>query len=182
MSVPAVRLLPYAVAGGAHNMAADEVLLEAALAGVASLRFYGWTEATVSLGYFQPERVRLHDDPAAARLTRSLGARALAVGEHVAFGPNEYEPGTPVGDALIAHELAHVVQQGAAGGPAAIARLVDGRTPGGASNLRPMVVIRSSNRTRRSLMRPSIISSRPKRMTVKKILRKRRKRMVEPGD
>lgn len=35
-------------------MAADEALLRSAIAGVASLRFYGWTEATVSLGYFQP--------------------------------------------------------------------------------------------------------------------------------
>jgi lipoate-protein ligase A len=60
------RLLPYAVAGGAHNMAADEVLLEAAAAGVASLRLYGWTTATVSLGYFQPERVRLPDERLAA--------------------------------------------------------------------------------------------------------------------
>jgi lipoate-protein ligase A len=58
---PACRLLPYAVADGPHNMAADEVLLEAARAGVASLRFYGWTPATVSLGYFQPERVRRAD-------------------------------------------------------------------------------------------------------------------------
>jgi lipoate-protein ligase A len=57
-----MRLLPYAVADGPHNMAADEVLLEAAVAGVASLRFYGWDTATVSLGYFQPERVRLDDD------------------------------------------------------------------------------------------------------------------------
>lgn len=55
------RLLPYAVADGPHNMAADEVLLEAAAAGIASLRFYGWSEATLSLGYFQPERVR-HTD------------------------------------------------------------------------------------------------------------------------
>jgi hypothetical protein len=30
----------------------------------------------------------------------------------VAFGSGEYQPGTPVGDALLAHELAHVVQQG----------------------------------------------------------------------
>ena len=59
---PVCRLLPYAVADGPHNMAADEVLLESALAGVASLRFYGWTTATVSLGYFQPERVRLEDE------------------------------------------------------------------------------------------------------------------------
>ena len=57
-----MRLLPYAVADGPHNRAADEVLLEAAVAGVASLRFYGWTTATVSLGYFQPERVRLEDE------------------------------------------------------------------------------------------------------------------------
>src|SRR5262245_11340430 len=43
-------------------MAADETLLEAALRGAASLRFYGWTEATLSLGYFQPERLRRGDD------------------------------------------------------------------------------------------------------------------------
>ena len=43
-------------------MAADEVLLESAAAGVASLRFYGWPEATLTLGYFQPERGRLTDD------------------------------------------------------------------------------------------------------------------------
>ena len=49
-----LRLFPYQVADGPHNMAADEVLLEAAVAGVASLRFYGWSEPTVSLGYFQP--------------------------------------------------------------------------------------------------------------------------------
>lgn len=55
--------------------------------------------------------VRVHDDPAAGRLTESLGARAMAVGEHVAFAPGEYQPGTPVGDALLAHELAHVAQQ-----------------------------------------------------------------------
>jgi lipoate-protein ligase A len=40
-------------------MAADEALLEtAASRGVASLRFYGWTEPTVSLGYFQPAEAR----------------------------------------------------------------------------------------------------------------------------
>ena len=52
------RLLSYARADGPHNMAADQVLLEAAAAGVASLRFYGWSEATLSLGYFQSARVR----------------------------------------------------------------------------------------------------------------------------
>jgi lipoate-protein ligase A len=51
--MPHVRLLPFATAPGAWNMAADEALLAAAVAGQASLRFYGWTEATLSLGYFQ---------------------------------------------------------------------------------------------------------------------------------
>lgn len=52
------RLLPYAIADGPRNMAADEVLLESATAGTASLRFYGWSQATLSLGYFQPEHSR----------------------------------------------------------------------------------------------------------------------------
>jgi hypothetical protein len=56
-------------------------------------------------------RVRIHDDSSSQMLTQSLGARAMTVGEHVAFAPRQYEPGTPLGDALIAHELAHVVQQ-----------------------------------------------------------------------
>jgi lipoate-protein ligase A len=57
-----VRSLPYAVADGATNMAADEVLLEAAALGAASLRFYGWSEPTISLGYFQPCAVRQEDE------------------------------------------------------------------------------------------------------------------------
>src|SRR5262245_28846184 len=56
------RLLPFAVAAGPQNMAADEMLLHSAVAGQASLRFYRWTEATLSLGYFQPAARRL-DDP-----------------------------------------------------------------------------------------------------------------------
>jgi lipoate-protein ligase A len=63
---PTVRLLPYAVAGGPHNMAADEALLATAVVGAASLRFYGWSEPTLSLGYFQPERLRLTEPLLAA--------------------------------------------------------------------------------------------------------------------
>jgi hypothetical protein len=63
-------------------------------------------------------RVRVHNDHGAAKVSSSLKARAFTVGEHVAFGSNEYRPGTLTGDALIAHELAHVVQQDG-GAPAA---------------------------------------------------------------
>jgi lipoate-protein ligase A len=56
-----VRLLPGSTAPGAWQMAADEVMLEGAAAGTASVRFYRWSEPTVSLGYFQPESVRRED-------------------------------------------------------------------------------------------------------------------------
>lgn len=56
--------------------------------------------------------VRTHTDTTAARLSNRFNARAFTIGQHVAFGSGEYQPGTLVGDALIAHELAHVVQQG----------------------------------------------------------------------
>jgi hypothetical protein len=55
--------------------------------------------------------VRIHADAGAAQLSGDLQARAFTVGPHIAFGPGEYRPGTPVGDALLAHELAHVIQQ-----------------------------------------------------------------------
>lgn len=58
--------------------------------------------------------VRIHTDPAAAALNQQLGARAFAFGADVFFGEGEFNPGTPSGDFLIAHELAHTVQQGAA--------------------------------------------------------------------
>jgi lipoate-protein ligase A len=56
-----IRLLPFGSHDGPTNMALDEVLLEAAAAGTASLRFYTWSEATLSLGYFQTEVVRRSD-------------------------------------------------------------------------------------------------------------------------
>ncbi len=56
--------------------------------------------------------VRVHTDTRARELTEGMQARAFTIGSDIAFGGEEYKPGTPVGDALIAHELAHVVQQG----------------------------------------------------------------------
>ena len=60
-------------------------------------------------------RVRLHTDETAARLSQDLNARAFTIGEHVAFGAGEYRPDRVTGQALLAHELAHVVQQGRGG-------------------------------------------------------------------
>ncbi|EHK64593.1 DUF4157 domain-containing protein [Achromobacter arsenitoxydans] len=56
-------------------------------------------------------RVRIHADARAAASARALSAQAYTVGPHVAFGAGRYAPGTRQGRALLAHELAHVVQQ-----------------------------------------------------------------------
>lgn len=55
--------------------------------------------------------VRVHTDDVADRLNRSVSARAFATGSDVYFARGQYNPGSAAGDKLIAHELAHVVQQ-----------------------------------------------------------------------
>jgi Domain of unknown function (DUF4157) len=55
--------------------------------------------------------VRVHTDSHAARLSAQIDARAFTLGHDIAFASGQYEPGSIAGDALIAHELAHVVQQ-----------------------------------------------------------------------
>ena len=56
-------------------------------------------------------RVRVHRDSGAAQSTDAVNARAYAVGNDIVFGRGEWAPGTAQGRSLIAHELAHVVQQ-----------------------------------------------------------------------
>lgn len=74
-----IRLLPFAAADGPTNMAADEALLQTARdTGVASLRFYAWSEPTVSLGYFQPAEVRRTPNlEALAWVRRSTGGATI---------------------------------------------------------------------------------------------------------
>lgn len=56
-------------------------------------------------------RVRVHPDAAAP--TQALHAAAFTRGHHIAFAPGRWAPGQVAGRALLAHELAHVVQQSA---------------------------------------------------------------------
>jgi hypothetical protein len=58
--------------------------------------------------------VRIHTGEAAAQRSSMLGAHAFTVGEHVFFGRNQYQPENASGRELIAHELTHTIQQGAA--------------------------------------------------------------------
>jgi Domain of unknown function (DUF4157) len=55
--------------------------------------------------------VRVHADDRAGRSARAVGAHAYTVGPHVVFGSGRYAPTTEPGRTLLAHELAHVVQQ-----------------------------------------------------------------------
>jgi len=65
--------------------------------------------------------VRVHSDSAAQQSARDIHADAYTVGRDIVFGAGQYSPGTQVGQRLLAHELAHVVRQAAAGGPARMA-------------------------------------------------------------
>jgi hypothetical protein len=58
-------------------------------------------------------RVRVHSDDAADRTASAFNAHALTYGHHITFSHSRYQPATPGGRRLLAHELTHVVQQGA---------------------------------------------------------------------
>jgi hypothetical protein len=68
-------------------------------------------------------RVRVHADESSAESASSIQARAYTTGGHIVFGRGEYSPHTPSGRGLIAHELAHVVQQAAGGDPGTVRRV-----------------------------------------------------------
>jgi hypothetical protein len=55
--------------------------------------------------------VRVHDDSAARSAARDISAQAFTYGQDVYFGAGRYQPGTESGRELLAHELAHTVQQ-----------------------------------------------------------------------
>lgn len=73
--------------------------------------------------YFEPRfgrdfgAVRVHTDHVAAASATAINASAYTAGDHVVFGDGEYRPNTDVGRKLMAHELAHVVQQSGGSSP-----------------------------------------------------------------
>gem|GEM_PF-6745389 len=56
--------------------------------------------------------VRVHTDALAERSTRNVNALAYVVGRDIVFGAGQYAPHINAGRHLLAHELAHVMQQG----------------------------------------------------------------------
>lgn len=55
--------------------------------------------------------VRVHTDAKATESARALNALAYTVGENVVFGSAQFSPSSASGRSLLAHELAHVLQQ-----------------------------------------------------------------------
>lgn len=74
-----IRLIKDPPLPGTWNMAVDESLLLSATEDIATLRFYRWNEATVSLGYFQQNRARRdhHESLACPLVRRSSGGGAI---------------------------------------------------------------------------------------------------------
>lgn len=67
--------------------------------------------------YFEPRfgydlsRVRIHSDRQSAESARNVDALAYTVGSHVVFGAGQFAPASHRGRELLAHELAHTIQQ-----------------------------------------------------------------------
>ncbi len=58
--------------------------------------------------------VRVHTGESAAQDSAALDANAFTIGQHIYFGRDKFQPQSAGGQELIAHELTHTIQQGAA--------------------------------------------------------------------
>ncbi len=67
--------------------------------------------------FFEPRfrcdfsQVRVHNNASAINTAQMLNSRAYTIRSDIMFGTGQYAPGTKAGDTLLAHELAHVIQQ-----------------------------------------------------------------------
>ena len=88
-------------------------------AQIRSLKGGGRPLSQAERGFFEPRfgydfsRVRIHSNGKAAELSRSLKARAFTHGRDIVLSEQQDPSGSRTGMALLAHELSHVVQQGA---------------------------------------------------------------------
>lgn len=93
--------------------------------GLERLESAGQPLEVAERAFFEPRfgvsfgAVRVHTGGEADRLARAVDARAFTFNRHIVFRAGEYQPGSHEGRSLLAHELTHTVQQGAAD-PAAL--------------------------------------------------------------
>ena len=81
------------------------------------LRSPGQPLDPTTLAFFEPRfgrdfsKVRVHTDPGAAASAKAVNAQAYTIGSDLVFGAGRYTPRTDTGRQLLAHELAHFLQQ-----------------------------------------------------------------------
>jgi len=79
--------------------------------------------------FFEPRfgrdlgQVRVNTGSSAAESARAVGAHAYTVGKNIVFGEGKWQPASDWGRRLLAHELAHVVQQSDVPGRASVDRM-----------------------------------------------------------
>lgn len=148
MSAPEAAAAPPAVGHAGHGTAQRAPAGPGgATAAPISVRTGGGAPLPPALRDFMEPRfgadfgkVRLHTDASAAAQSAQLNANAFALGQNVYFGAGKYQPDTPAGKELIAHELTHTIQQGAAPQTGAVQR-----------SAAPMVTARSGARVQREI-------------------------------
>ncbi|HJR08371.1 MAG TPA: DUF4157 domain-containing protein [Pyrinomonadaceae bacterium] len=111
--------------------------------------------------FFEPRfghdfaNVRVHTDSRADSMARSINARAFTIGQDIAFRSGEYAPDSFEGKKLLAHELAHTLQQSAPGFSRQVQRVCDAAT---LAHTQPLYFPRESRLSRvfagRSRLRP----------------------------
>jgi hypothetical protein len=111
---PLVRRRPSGTGSGAHDAPAsvgDTLRSSGAPLDRGSRQFF---ESRFAHDF---SRVRVHTGAPAEQSADEVGARAYTVGSDVVFARGEYSPNSSDGRRLLAHELAHVVQQDSASAP-----------------------------------------------------------------
>ncbi len=68
-----------------------------------------WMEGQFAADFSQ---VNIHTGSSAQQISKQLQAKAFTVGQDIYFDQNQYQPETREGKHLLAHELAHTLQQG----------------------------------------------------------------------
>ena len=98
--------------------------------------------------------VRVHADARAAESARAVDAAAYTVGRDVVFGAHHFAPSTASGQKLLAHELAHVVQQDGSKGSSG-----DGLTLGAPGDVHEAQADRAAERVTRGGAAPALSSA-----------------------
>jgi peptidoglycan hydrolase-like protein with peptidoglycan-binding domain len=96
------------------------------------LRSPGQPLDPVTLAFMEPRfgkdfsQIRVHTGSVAGEAARSVNSLAYTMGSDVVFGDGQYRPGMEGGRKLLAHELAHTIQQSEAGAPGIRRKVDDG--------------------------------------------------------